>query len=46
VSAAGKYQFQFTYRPYAQILLLGVPYIVLLVLMLGLALKRPFNRKS
>jgi len=45
VSAAGKYQFQFTYRPYAQILLLGVPYIVLLVLIL-VALKRLSTRKS
>jgi len=45
VSAAGKYQFQFIYRPYTEIFLLGVPYIVLLVLML-VALRRPSTRKS
>lgn len=38
VQTAGKYEFQFAYRPYIQMLLLSIPYLVLLVLMLGAVL--------
>ena len=38
VQTAGKYEFQFAYRPYFQMLLLSIPYLVLLVLMLGVVL--------
>lgn len=38
IQIAGRYEFQFKYRPYFQMLLLSIPYLVLFALMLGAVL--------
>ena len=45
VRAPGKYEFQLSYRPYAYMLLLSTPYLVLLFLMLW-AIPRMLRKKK